>query len=210
MKSIVNFFFELGMLKKTPRSGFQFLGSGRESVADHVFRVATIGFTMARLTKDADVFTVMRMCLFHDLPESRTGDLNYVNKHYVDVNETQAIKDLAQTLPFGEELKELLEEFNRGESREAQLARDADQLDLIREQLSLVPAAAAGAFGFADVEDLIHARVEGIRLEDVTDLIDQRHYDLMHVGMPGTVAAAIQTVRVGPLVSLRRWPEILH
>jgi putative hydrolase of HD superfamily len=73
------------------------------------------------------------MCLFHDLPESRTGDLNYVNKHYVDVNETQAIKDLAQTLPFGEELKELLEEFNRGESREAQLARDADQLDLILE-----------------------------------------------------------------------------
>ncbi|MGD8504830.1 MAG: HD domain-containing protein, partial [Syntrophobacterales bacterium] len=42
------------MLKKTPRSGFQFLGSGRESVADHVFRVATIGFTLARLDKEAD------------------------------------------------------------------------------------------------------------------------------------------------------------
>ncbi len=133
MKSIVHFFFELGMLKKTPRSGFQFLGSGRESVADHVFRVATIGFTMARLDTEADAFTVMRMCLFHDLPESRTGDLNYVNKYYVDSKEDQAIKDLAQTLPFGEELQELIEEFKRGESREAQLARDADQLDLILE-----------------------------------------------------------------------------
>lgn len=131
LKSIVNFFFELGMLKKTPRSGFQFLGSGRESVADHVFRVTTIGFTLARLDKEADAFTVVLMCLFHDLPESRTGDLNYVNKRYVDVKEDQAIKDLAQTLPFGDEIEELLEDFIRGESREAKLARDADQLDLI-------------------------------------------------------------------------------
>ena len=58
MKHIINFFFELGMLKKTPRSGYQFLGSGSESVAEHVFRVATIGFTMARLDKQADAFTV--------------------------------------------------------------------------------------------------------------------------------------------------------
>ena len=133
MKHIVNFFFELGMLKKTPRSGYQFLGSGRESVADHAFRVATIGFTMARLDKEADAFTVMRMCLFHDLAESRTGDLNYVNKRYVEANEDQALRDLTQTLPFGEEIQELLEEFKKGETREAQLARDADQLDLILE-----------------------------------------------------------------------------
>ena len=133
MKSIVNFFFELGMLKKTPRSGFQFLGSGRESVAAHVFRVAAIGYTLARLDKEAEAFTVMLMCLFHDLPESRTGDLNYVNKHYVDVKEDQAIRDLAKTLPFGEELQKLHEEFKEGETREAKLARDADQLDLILE-----------------------------------------------------------------------------
>jgi putative hydrolase of HD superfamily len=133
LKHIINFFFELGMLKKTPRSGFQFLGSGSESVAEHVFRVATIGFTMARLDKEADAFTVVRMCLFHDIPESRTGDMNYVNKHYVDVREDQVVKDLAKTLPFGDELQGLLEEFAKGESREAQLARDADQLDLILE-----------------------------------------------------------------------------
>jgi putative hydrolase of HD superfamily len=131
LKSIVNFFFELGMLKKTPRSGFQFLGSGRESVAEHAFRVATIGFTLARLDQKVDAFKVVRMCLFHDLPESRTGDLNYVNKRYVEAKEEQALKDLAQTLPFGEELLELHDEFNKGETREAQLASDADQLDLI-------------------------------------------------------------------------------
>ncbi|MFP3870910.1 MAG: HD domain-containing protein [Syntrophobacteria bacterium] len=133
MKSIVNFLFELGMLKKTPRSGFQFLGSGSESVAEHLFRVAAIGFTLAKLDRETDTFKVLQMCLFHDLPESRTGDLNYVNKQYVQVNEEEAVRDLTRTLPFGTELQEMLAEFNRGESRESQLARDADQLDLILE-----------------------------------------------------------------------------
>jgi putative hydrolase of HD superfamily len=119
------------MLKKTPRSGFQFLGSGRESVAEHAFRVVAIGYTMAKLNKEADTFTVMLMCLFHDLAESRTGDLNYVNKRYVDVKEEQAVSDLARTLPFGEELQRILEEFKKQETLEAQLSSDADQLDLI-------------------------------------------------------------------------------
>jgi putative hydrolase of HD superfamily len=168
LKHIINFFFELGMLKKTPRSGFQFLGSGSESVAEHVFRVATIGFTMARLDKQADAFTVVRMCLFHDIPESRTGDMNYVNKHYVDVREDQVVKDLAKTLPFGDEIQGLLEEFAKGESREAQLARDADQLDLILELIcqgldpfcpETVEDGPGQAVGSADFGDRFHSLV---------------------------------------------------
>ena len=89
-KDIVNFFFELGMLKRTPRSGFQFLRSGQESVAEHSYRVTLIGFTMAKLTPHADPARVMSLCLFHDVPEARTGDLNYVNKQYVEVHEQEA------------------------------------------------------------------------------------------------------------------------
>ncbi len=139
-KEIVNFFFEAGMLSKTPRSGFQFLGTGQQSVAEHSFRVAVIGFALAKLAGDVDVFKVVRMCLFHDLPETRTGDLNYVNKHYVEARESEAIRDLASTLPFGEEIKELLTELKNNNTREAQLVHDADQLELIlelKEQLDL-------------------------------------------------------------------------
>jgi putative hydrolase of HD superfamily len=132
-KNIVNFFFEAGMLKKTPRSGYQFLGSGKESVADHSFRMTLIGFTLARLTPGADPFKVVRLCLFHDLPEARTGDMNYVNKQYVKVNERGAVADLAETLPFGEEVSELLEEYRKGQTLEAKLTHDADVLDLILE-----------------------------------------------------------------------------
>ncbi len=132
-KGIVNFFFELGMLKRTPRSGFQFLRSGHESVAEHSYRVTLIGFTLARLTPNANPFRVVSLCLFHDVPEARTGDLNYVNKQYVTVHEQEAIDDLAKTLPFGADFKELLVEYRAEETLEARLAHDADQLDLILE-----------------------------------------------------------------------------
>ena len=132
-KKIINFFFELGMLKKTPRSGFQFLGSGRESVADHSFRVAMIGFSLARMVGDVDPFKVVCLCLVHDLPEARTGDQNYVNKRYVTVDEAGAIDDLTDPLPFGDELKGLLKENRKAETPEAMLCHDADKLDLILE-----------------------------------------------------------------------------
>ncbi len=131
MKNIANFLFEAGMLKRTPRSGFQFLGSGAESVAEHIFRTTYIGYALGRLENNIDVDRLIKLCLFHDLPEARTGDLNYVNKKYVSANEHKAVEDLAGTLPFGEDIRELIREFNEGTSREAKLARDADQIEMI-------------------------------------------------------------------------------
>jgi putative hydrolase of HD superfamily len=131
VKRIANFLFEAGMLKRTPRTGFQFLGSGAESVAEHVFRTVYIGYTLGCLTGDVDTDKLMKMCLFHDLPEARTGDLNYVNKKYVKADTGKAVDDLAATVPFGAEIRELILEFERGESVEARLAHDADQLELI-------------------------------------------------------------------------------
>ncbi|PKN06235.1 MAG: phosphohydrolase, partial [Deltaproteobacteria bacterium HGW-Deltaproteobacteria-7] len=46
MDSIANFLFEVGMLSRTPRSGYQFLGSGNESVAEHVLRTVFVGYTL--------------------------------------------------------------------------------------------------------------------------------------------------------------------
>ncbi len=131
MKNLANFFFEVGMLKRTPRTGFQFLGSGTESVAEHSFRTAMIGYTLAMMDGEVDVGRVLQLCLFHDVPEARTGDPNYVNKKYVKVDEMQAVEDLARTLPFGDEYRDTMSEFIASESREAQLSHDADQLEMI-------------------------------------------------------------------------------
>jgi len=131
MKEIANFLFEVGMLQKTPRTGFRFLGSGSESVAEHVLRTIFIGYTLCKLENDVDEARVIKICLFHDLPEARTGDMNYVSKKYVDVDEKKAVKELAETISFGDEIESALEEFNEKKTRESLIAHDADQLSLI-------------------------------------------------------------------------------
>jgi len=131
MKDIINFLFEVGMLKKTPRTGYQFLGSGKESVAEHTFRMTIIGYLLSLQEPQADSMKTTLMCLFHDLHEARTGDLNYVNKRYVQIDEEKAIQDLAKGLPFSDQIVSLTREFTEGKSVEARISRDADQLDLI-------------------------------------------------------------------------------
>jgi putative hydrolases of HD superfamily len=131
MEEIANFLFEVGMLNKTPRTGFRFLGSGKESVAEHILRTLFIGYSLCKLDPAADELKVLRMCLVHDLPEARTGDQNYMYKKYVTVDEEKAVRELTENLPFGGEIRAVLEEFNEKKTREALLAHDADQLGLI-------------------------------------------------------------------------------
>jgi putative hydrolase of HD superfamily len=133
MKRTVDFLFEIGMLKQTPRTGFQFLGTGAETVAGHSFRTAVIGYTLGCLSEGADPAKTALMCLFHDLPEARTADHNYVNKRYVEVDEARALADQVEGLPFGDDIAGMVKEFNGCDTLEARLAKDADQLDLILE-----------------------------------------------------------------------------
>ena len=133
MRDIVNFLFEVGILKKIPRSGYKFLGTGNESVAEHSFRVALIAYMLGKNEEKSDTEKVVLMSLFHDLHEARTGDHNYVNKRYVTVDDDKAVRDLAQGLPGGEEIVSLFHEFNSRETLEARLSQDADQLDFILE-----------------------------------------------------------------------------
>jgi putative hydrolase of HD superfamily len=131
MDSIANFLFEVGMLSKTPRSGYQFLGSGKESVAEHVLRTIFVGYALCKMNPALDELRILKMCALHDLPEARTGDMNYVNKKYVDVDEEKAVRELTADLFFGEEIKAYIDEFNRKETAEALTVRDADQIALI-------------------------------------------------------------------------------
>ena len=69
------------------------------------------------------------MCLFHDVAEARTGDANFINQQYVDLHEEEARKDQARGLPIGDEMLNLLKEYEQRETKEAIVAKDADLLD---------------------------------------------------------------------------------
>lgn len=128
---VVDFLYEVGILAKTPRSGFFFLGSGEQSVAEHMNRTAYIGYCLARLAGDADVGMVVQMCLFHDISESRISDLNYVHQKYTERLEEKAHSDLANSLPFGRELKKLIDEYEERKTKESLLTKDADSIEFL-------------------------------------------------------------------------------
>ncbi|MDR0621095.1 MAG: HD domain-containing protein [Deltaproteobacteria bacterium] len=133
MSRLSDFLFEAASLKRAPRTGYQFLGRGAENVAGHTFGVAAIAYALGRLNGQANMERLLLLALFHDLAEARTGDLNYVNKRYVKALEKEAFSDAIKGLPFAPELGGLNEEWLNGESLEARLAADADQLDMILE-----------------------------------------------------------------------------
>ena len=162
---IVDFLFETGMLAKTPRSGFFFLGSGEQSVAEHTNRVCYIGFTLANISGKVDTSKVLEMCLFHDLAEARVSDLNYVHQKYTKRDEETAIKDLTSELPFGDKINKIIHEYEIRESYESLLAKDADNLELIlslKEQIDI---------GNKRAESWIEAAVKRLKTKEAQDLI---------------------------------------
>ncbi len=137
MNRITDFLFETMQLKRIQRTGYQFLGPGNESVAEHTFCVMCVAWVLAQQTPEADSGHLMAMCLFHDLPEARMGDLNAVQKQYVTADEGLAVDHLIKNLPFGTAIKDLIDEFNTCETIEARLANDADQLAFLLDLKSL-------------------------------------------------------------------------
>lgn len=126
---IANFLFEVGMLAKTPRSGFHFLGTGEQSVAEHLSRTAFIGYTLAQMDGNVDTLKVLKMCLFHDISETRISDLNHIHQKYVERKEHSAIKDISDSVPFGKDMYDILEEYEQRQSIESILVKDADTLE---------------------------------------------------------------------------------
>jgi putative hydrolase of HD superfamily len=154
---LADFLFEAGMLRRIPRSGFHYLGSRRESVAEHSLRVCFAAWVLARLVPEADEGRLLELALFHDLPEARVGDLNSVSKQYVKAEEERAVAEAAAGLPFGEEIEALAREWREGASLEARLARDADHLDML---LSLKEELEAGIGLAAEWIEAVKERIE--------------------------------------------------
>ncbi len=130
MSRLADFLFEAGMLRKTPRTGYQFLGTGAENVAEHSFRTAIIGWVLAHEAGASPERTAM-LCLFHDFHEARIGDFNYVNRIYNTTQPRTALEHATEGTGLEQAVLPLWDELEEAESLEALLAQDADQIDLI-------------------------------------------------------------------------------
>lgn len=127
----VDFIYETAIHSKTPRSGLWFLGSGEQSVAEHLFHTAMIAYALASLEPKADKKKAVLMALFHDIGEGRTSDHNYVHQRYGRLAEGDAVADISKSIPFGAEILSLFKEEQERKTLEAQIVKDADQLEWI-------------------------------------------------------------------------------
>src|SRR3954469_6178001 len=128
MRDLAKFLFEMGQLKRVPRSGWAVVGVERpESVAEHSFRVAVVGYSLAQLA-EADPWKTAVMCLFHDVPEGRLNDLHRVGQSYIDWQGAQqrAWTQILERAPvrMSDDLAALMAEYRENQSLEAQLAHD--------------------------------------------------------------------------------------
>ena len=134
-KAILNFFAEAGLLKRVKRSGWWVAGiKDPESVAEHSFRTAVMGYCLAYL-EGVDPFKVMAMSLFNDIHEARINDLHKMGHYYIDFKqaEKKVFADQVRDLPSGvrDPLAKIRLEYDGQRSRESLLARDADILECL-------------------------------------------------------------------------------
>lgn len=128
---IANFVYETSIHSKTPRSGLWFLGSGSQSVAEHLFHTAMIVYALCHFEPKADKNKAVLMALFHDIGEGRTSDQNYVHQRYGRLAEGEAVNDISNAVPFGGAILDFYKEEQERQTLEAKLVKDADNLEWI-------------------------------------------------------------------------------
>ncbi len=147
-KAALDFFFELGMLSRIPEEGIKMLGLRvGNSVAEHNLRAAQIGFILARMEGYEKPEEVAAMVLFHEIGECRIGDVHFVARQYVRIDEEKAI--INQTEKLGATGKQILDMWRNYEYRNTRagvIARDADWLEHAVNARELIEQ------GYADAE----------------------------------------------------------
>ncbi|WP_186763401.1 HD domain-containing protein [Lentzea tibetensis] len=132
--AIVRYAYEAGYLKRTPRAGWQLASVPHlESVAEHSFRVGIVAYIIA-VHESANPDRAAALSLFHDMPETRIGDIPSVGKRYVSTSDPrQVAHDQAEGLPdaLARHITALVDEHESAKrpdaSPEARCSRDADK-----------------------------------------------------------------------------------
>ncbi|MBD3245562.1 MAG: HD domain-containing protein [Candidatus Omnitrophica bacterium] len=134
-QNIFQFVLEAGMLKRVRRSGWSVVGvPSAESVADHSFRCAVIGYVLARL-ENVHPYRVLLMTLFNDIHEARITDLHKLAQKYFDLPraEDSCFAEQIEKLPpaMKDEFSCMRAEYCDQLSPESHIARDADILECL-------------------------------------------------------------------------------
>jgi putative hydrolase of HD superfamily len=167
-KNVLDFLAEVGILKRIKRSGWWMVGiPEEESVAEHSFRCAAIGYVLAKM-EGVDPYKVLLMTLFNDIHEARINDLHKVAHRYLNVREAEktAFREQVENLDevMRGELISLREEHDAQETPESIVARDADILEC------LIQAKEYTDLGFQNAKKFFKQAPDHLRTESAKKL----------------------------------------
>ena len=137
LRDETNLLYEIGNLRLIQRQWVRFHLPGVANLAEHHFRVAWIALVIAKYEKCTDTDTILKMALIHDVSESRTGDVDYIARQYVERYEDQGIQDIFANSDLSKEMVQLWRDYEKRDSLAAKIVKDADNLDVdldLREQ----------------------------------------------------------------------------
>jgi len=175
---LADFLFELGTMRKVLRMHRQTLLTDdmSDNIATHSFRVTMIGWLLAK-KENVDPYKVVMMCLLHDCGEIRSNDHNWINKRYTRIFDEEIIEEQLGTLPFSE-LKDLALEYEKRESKESQVAKDADLIDqiLLLKEYEWQGNKEAKVWLYGKGDDVGNAQLKKLKLDSAKEL-GQAIYD---------------------------------
>ena len=133
LKSLLDLLGEAGVLKSVRRSGWWMIGiKNGESVAEHSFRAALLGYVLAKMER-VDPYPVVMMSLLNDLHEARINDLHKVGHRYIDFPAAEKRASAEQLAglppPIRREMAGWMKDLFDQRSRAGVIARDADLLE---------------------------------------------------------------------------------
>jgi putative hydrolase of HD superfamily len=165
MEELLNFFIEIGKLKRMPRRGWVINQiKNPESIASHIFRAAIITWILGE-KKEIDEEKILKMVLIHDLPKVYAKDItpydpilpqskeklvrlmrtwpkfSEVEKKKSELErykkEWQALIRLTSKLPseLRREIRELWLDYKKGLTKERRFVSQADRLDNLLQAL---------------------------------------------------------------------------
>jgi putative hydrolase of HD superfamily len=115
---------EILSLKNVLRKGWVRAGiPSPESVAAHSWGMSMLALKLA--PKELDLARVLSLCIVHDIPEVRVGDLT---PH--DDTSTKAADELKAMTEMAPEWVALFEEYEQGKTPEAKFVKQLDKLDM--------------------------------------------------------------------------------
>jgi len=115
MEELLNFFIEVGKLKKMPRRGWVINQiKNPESIAEHIFRSAIMGWILGEIKGGINVEKLIKIALVHDLCEIYAGDITPYDS--ILPKSKKKLKELMKTWPrfaTNEEEKRILGKYKK-------------------------------------------------------------------------------------------------